>query len=164
MREIIRDALGFESGSAGASPPDAGQQRLFGVWWRTCKPEVRTAMILTAVSELPEVLGGEESRILLPVVAPEFQRPGNYVHDVELLPTLLDLLVHGRENDKDVHSFDGFFEDEEGDQPASVSTFEAPVGADSLLLLRSNLLLSFGSSVVTIWLREAEDAADTITP
>jgi hypothetical protein len=120
---------------------------LFRAYWSQATLSVRTALVVTALQELPD---SEEVRAMLPVVAPELSNPGPFVREDDVLPVLLSALAHEKENENAMSKF-GLDEDDDG----SIS-FDGPVGFDAMSTIRSCILLKFGAAIMMIYLAEAE--------
>jgi hypothetical protein len=123
----------------------------FKNWWTKSSSEVRAAMLMTALEDLPENTAFSS---LIVVVCPELLDPNNFLDDTgDKVAQLLDILINGRENHREVFSFASFVEEFEEEQ-----TKPSPAAQNAMQLARSCVLLQFATSILLIFKAQLEGA------
>jgi len=121
----------------------------FKNWWIGSASEVRAALVMTALEDLPEHTAFSS---LISVVCPELLEPNNFLDSQgDKISLLLKILIDGRENQKEVFDFSMFLDDfDEGHAKPS------DAAQNAMQLARSCILLQFGTSVMLVYNAQKE--------
>jgi hypothetical protein len=135
---------------------DTGKE--FTDWWSSLRDEVRLALILTAMEEMPTE--GIFSALMF-VVCPELVElnsaapsdSSTATSTSEAVPNLMLKLVRSDEHNSDSFSFDKFLREFEEDSAPSEAAQSA------MKLVRSCLLLQFGTAMILLFSNTKDDSS-----
>lgn len=125
-----------------ATVKELWEQGQFVQWWQQTTQDIRTAMVMTALEDLPQ------HAALAPLgslVCTELQSEVLLGDDGAGLVSLLQTVVAGRENNEDVHSFSPWT------QHLDPSHVPSPASVHALRTARSCILLHFATAVLLVY-------------
>jgi hypothetical protein len=126
-------------------------QNQFEDYWKKCDSEIRTAFVLSAIEDLPDItiMSG-----LMPLCCPELLEAQEFVDEPTKLIELFHILTTSKENHT---SSNAVISLEENDELNSRLT-QPPLAEMSLKLVRSCVLLQFCSAISLIYQEEHDSS------